>query len=114
MPWAKGVETIRFLARVPIDEEYVFFHHATRTLVVCDLLFNLPPAPTAWTKMWRKMNRVADGLAMSNVSRMFFNKECIRKRAPEIDKLNPENLIMCHGELVLGGAREKIAHALPK
>lgn len=114
MPWANGVDTIRFLARSPMDEEYVFFHHTTRTLVVCDLLFNLPPATTTWNKMWRKINRVGDGLAMSNVSRLLFDQNCVRLHAPEIDKLNPENLIMCHGEPILGQARDKISRALPQ
>jgi hypothetical protein len=110
-PWKAGVDTLRVQARAPVDEEYLFFHRASRTLVVCDLLFNLPAPERSWTRFWRRMNRVDDGLAMSRMVRLVFNKASTQETLDQIRKLNPDNLIMAHGLPITGGATERIMAA---
>jgi len=48
--WWPEVEVIR-IDGAPGMAESVFFHHPSRTLVVCDLLFHFPNPPSLWAKL---------------------------------------------------------------
>lgn len=48
--WLPEIEVIQ-VRGIPKMDEYVFFHHPSGTLVVCDLLFNFPEISSLWAKL---------------------------------------------------------------
>lgn len=103
------------------NKELVFFHKPTKTLIEADLMFNLPAteqysrsgvdATTGWatrlfgalqntkgTAIWQK-RLLWYGLSSSD--REGFNKSVRR-----IEGWGAENIVPCHGDVILGNGRE--------
>ncbi|MBA2524838.1 MAG: hypothetical protein H0V18_03500, partial [Pyrinomonadaceae bacterium] len=54
------------LAGMPKCREHLFFHRPSRTLIVCDCLFNFGKMPSKWTRFFlRNVMRLRDGIGMS-------------------------------------------------
>ncbi len=107
-PWAATVDTIRVKARPPLDEEYIFYHRVSRTVVITDFMFNVHNAGGAWNRFWLKLNGADRKLAMSRFGKLMYHPESTRETVEKILAWNPENLVVCHGEPVLGGAAPRI------
>ncbi len=109
-----------FLEMTP-NKEIAFFHKPSKTLINADLMFNLPAyeafsksgidATTGWTTrlftaltsakgsaIWQKR---LQWYAFSKSDRPGFNKSVQR-----INSWGPENIVMSHGETVVGDGKE--------
>lgn len=101
------------LQGLPGFNECVFFHPASRSLIVTDLCFNL-----------RKTRGLGPWLILSlfgtyqkfGVSRLYLggvkNKEAFKNSLREMMKFDFENLIMAHGEPLWGNAKPRLLNAL--
>jgi hypothetical protein len=91
-------------------EETVLFHTMSRTLIVCDLMMNMPPAETFWTKTFYKMNNMGDCCAPTRTLRWIFTKD--RKELlsfiEQIAELNPKRIVVNHGEIFEGEGGNQI------
>lgn len=112
-PWTSSTLTFRLTARRPLHEEFVFFHTPSKTLVVTDLLFNLQSEATGVQHFFRKLNNVDRGLAMSRLSQLTFNdRKALKNTLLQILDLKPANLIVAHGEPVIGDAEAQLRESL--
>ena len=102
--WAGELDVLR-LDGVKANE-HVVFHRASRTLIVCDLLFNFANAPgwTGWSA--RHVMRLRDGVGMS-----FFFRLMVRDRAAFTRSLRRmmewdfQRIIVGHGDIIDSDAR---------
>lgn len=98
---------------MPSINEAVFFHTESRSLVVCDLCFNMTKASGlgAWIilHLFGTYRRFA-------VSRFFqkriTDKEAFEKSLRKVFDYDFENILLTHGENLMGDAKNKLAQAL--
>lgn len=86
--------------------EVVFFHPATRTLILTDMAFNIRKAGF-FTKIVMSMNGGFGKLAVTRVLRSTFRDEKTVKASVEgLLEWDFERVIVAHGEVVESGGRE--------
>jgi hypothetical protein len=103
---------VRQVLGAPALDEFVFFHRATRTLLVTDLVFNIE-RPRGWfAHLLFFLAGTRKRFAASRAIR-FMVKDRARCQTSlrEILALPFETLIMAHGEIVRAEARARLAHA---
>lgn len=99
-PWSQE------LAQLPIEgapklNEYVFFHHATGTLIVTDLVFNMHDCPYLWSRLVFRMVGAYGKVAQSRLWR-WMTRDKHKKRA-SVEKVlawESKRLVMAHGQIV--------------
>ena len=99
--WAGELEVLP-LAGMPKVQEHVFFHRASRTMIVCDFLFNFGRSGSAWSRFFvRYVMGLKNGVGMSAFFRM-----SIKDRAAFIESVRPilacdfERIIVGHGDVI--------------
>lgn len=97
----------------PSVDEYVFFHRATRTLVVTDLVFNVRE-PNGWVaNLVLYLVGCRGRLAQSRMFRALVKDRVAAAASAERFLALPiETLVMAHGEVVRTDARSALARAL--
>ncbi|MES2568605.1 MAG: hypothetical protein V4710_00960 [Verrucomicrobiota bacterium] len=111
--WSGQVDVLP-IGGMPKGGEHLFFHRASKTLIVADLLFNQGSHASGWTLF---LLRVASGLKQyPGMSRIFIRQ--IRDRDAFVQSMRAlmewdfKRIIVAHGEIVEGGGRKKMADAL--
>lgn len=99
-PWAGDIETL-LVEGSPVHREAVFFHHASSTLILTDLIENFEPRRLPW--WFAAITRLA-GIAHPNGKmppdmRMTFWRGRARLRAAvdQMIRWEPEHVILAHG-----------------
>ena len=112
--WANQLDVLR-LDGVRANE-HVFFHRASRTLIVCDLFFNFGPTAPAWTR-WsaRHVMRLRDGMGMSVFFRLMIrDRAALAQSLRRMMEWNFERVIVGHGDLIPSDARRIVAEDLAR
>lgn len=99
--WEGELDVIA-IGGMPKIREHAFYHRPSKTLIIADLFFNLPPESGAWTLGFM---RVMAGIRRyPGMSRLF--RLCIKDRAAftasmrEIAGLDFEQIVVAHGDPV--------------
>jgi len=102
------------LAGMPKVQEYLLYHRASRTLIVCDCLFNFGESVSAWRRFFgRHVMGLRYGVGMS----LFF-RLMIKDRAAFEESLRPvlgwdfDRIIVAHGEIIVSDAKERVSELL--
>ncbi|WP_413288014.1 DUF4336 domain-containing protein [Bdellovibrio sp. HCB337] len=112
-PWSAFVDMVSIHAKPPMFEEVIFFHKASKTVVVTDMLFNFHKFDSWFQALIARINGGYKRLAMTRLGRVFFNdKESLHKAASRILTWNPENLVVAHGDIVVGHAHNVLQEPL--
>jgi hypothetical protein len=99
-PWKAEIETIA-VAGAPKFRESVFFHHATRTLFVTDLLFNLRDVGGWLAPIALRMMGVHRRLAQSRAWRFTVkDRAAFAESGKRIVGLGAKRLVVAHGEVI--------------
>lgn len=107
--WAKDLEQVYFSARR--ENEVVFFHTRTRTLLCCDALLNLSDHGPRTTRAaaWLMGNK-APGIG--HLERfMIRDRALARRQADRILQWDIDKIVLSHGGLIERGGREVMRHA---
>jgi hypothetical protein len=111
--WAGELDVFP-LAGMPRVQEHVMYHRPSRTLIVCDLLFNLGSSDSAWTRfLVRNVMGLRNGIGMS-----FFFRIMIRDRTAWKESMQPilacefDRIIVGHGEIIDQNAPQVLREAL--
>jgi hypothetical protein len=111
-PWSEGLDAME-VAGAPKMGEFVFHHTPSGTLVTTDLVFNVADPKGAMTKVVMGMMGTRGRLAKSRIWRFLIKDRAAHQSSLDaILKADFDRLIMAHGEVVEGGARDALAHAL--
>jgi hypothetical protein len=99
-PWRAEIETIA-IAGAPKFRESVFFHRATRTLFVTDLLFNLHDVGGWLAPLALRMMGVHNRLAQSRAWRFTVkDRAAFADAGRRILALGAKRLVVAHGDVV--------------
>ncbi len=112
--WGDEIEHVIFRGSFFLDE-VVFFHRASRTALVCDLIQRFDPAAmTGWRGAWMKLW----GLVGEDGSTPLEWRASYWRRAPAREALehalawNPDRLLIAHGMQPTENGRDALARGL--
>ncbi len=113
--WAGEIDVLP-VDGMPKVHEHVFLHRQTRTLIVADLVFNLPPDAPGWTRFF--MRWVSGMRTFPDISRIF--RLCIRDRTAFAHSLKQilacdfDRMIVGHGRVIEADARQQLQSLLER
>jgi hypothetical protein len=107
--WAADLDQVYFSARR--ENEVVFFHPRSRTMICCDALLNLSGHRSAVTRaVARLMGNTAPGI--DHLERfMIRDRGLARRQVERILAWDIGAIVLAHGDLVTGDGREVVRRA---
>ena len=106
--WRDEVAQVFFRGR-PYENEVVFFHRASRTLVMCDLAFNFGPRSPAPTRFLMKLLRSYGRLAPSTLDPLLIrDRRAARESLERILAWDFDRIIVAHGDVLESGGHETL------
>ena len=97
--WPAGIRAFR-IEGAPFVSEFVFYHAASKSLLVTDLIFNLPGPPSTWLSRW--IMRIFAGwkgpARGKEWSLLIRNKKAFAASIDPLRELDIERIIPCHGD----------------
>lgn len=111
-PYAKDLETI-FIRGAGKLSESVFYHPATRTLIVTDLVFNMRRTVGLLAPITYRLIGIHDRFTTSRFwTKLTDEPTLVRESLNEILRLDFDRLVMAHGEILTKDAKGALAKAL--
>jgi len=108
--WRGQVDQVFFRGR-PYENEVVFFHRASRTLILCDLAFNFGPRaalPTRWLmQLLRSYGRFGPSTLDPWLIR---DRGAARASLERILSWDFDRVVVAHGDVLEHGGREALRH----
>ena len=102
-----------FIEGTPNFNECVFLHRKTKTLIVQDLCFNLQKQHTWGARILFGLFGTYNRFAISRLLKFLMaDKAAFRQSVQNLLNQDFENIIMAHGEIVLGNGKELLRKAL--
>lgn len=95
----------------PLTNEVVVFHAASRTLVVADLVFNIPATAPWGTRAAMRALGGYPGCRTTVIERAGMKREPARRELGEIASLDFDRLVMSHGDVVETGGPDAFRSA---
>ncbi len=98
---------------LPIFNEVIFLHRATRTLIVTDLVFNVYEADGVLAPVLMRLNGMWKRFGPSRALRVMMsrNRERAKEDLKRIQQWNYDRVIMAHGRVLESGGREAMERA---
>jgi hypothetical protein len=112
--WAADIDQVIFRGSFAM-EEVVFFHRASRTAIVCDLIQRHDEATmTGWKGMLMRLDSLVgkDGSTPREWRASFLRRKKAREAREKVLSWSPERLLIAHGECAQSGASPVIDRAL--
>jgi hypothetical protein len=109
--WTGEIEQ-HLVRGVPALNEVLFFHVPSRTLLVTDLVFNVPRSDVAGARMFYAMVGAADRFAPHRIVRLAFrDKTAARRSIDTVLDWDFDRVVVSHGRVLENGGREKFRAA---
>ena len=108
--WRGEIDQVFFGAR-SLENEVVFFHRASRTLLCADAVFNLGTHPSRFTRL------VALLMGSRQPGATIFERVLIRDRAAAREQVgrmlawDADRIVLAHGDIIETGGREVLRRA---
>lgn len=107
--WSRDLSQVYFSARR--ENEVVFFHERSRTMICSDALLNLSRHPAASTRVVaRVMGNRGPGFGWPE-RLMIRDRGLARRQVDRILAWDIDKIVLAHGDLVEGGGRETVRRA---
>ncbi len=106
----KGVLEQVVIRGVPLSNEVVFFHPASRTLIATDLAFNIGPDRSALTRLAFRLSGAYGRLAPTYMERLLVrDRASFRASLERVLEWPFERVIVAHGTVLETGGRRELA-----
>ena len=106
--WRDQVDQVFFRGR-PYENEVVFFHRASRTLILCDLAFNFGPRAAAPTRLLMRLLRSYGHFGPSTLDPLLIrDRRAARQSLERILAWNFDGVVVAHGDVLERGGREAL------
>jgi hypothetical protein len=106
--WRDEVDQVFFRGR-PYENEVVFLHRASRTLLLCDLAFNFGPRAAFRTRVLMKLLRSYGRFGPSRLDPLLIrDREAARASLERILAWDFDRVVVAHGEVLESGGREAL------
>ena len=112
--WASDIDQVIFRGSLAM-EEVVFFHRASRTAIICDLVQRHPEATmTGWKGMLMRLDSLVGdhGSTPREWRASFIRRKKARAARDKVLGWQPEKLLIAHGDCAQTGAATIIERAL--
>ena len=107
-PWKGEVDQVFFRGR-PYENEVVFFHRASRTLILCDLAFNFGPRAAAPTRLLMKLLRSYGHFGPSKLDPLLIrDRRAARQSLERILAWDFDRVVVAHGDVLESGGRDAL------
>ena len=107
-PWKDEVDQVCFRGR-PYENEVVFCHRASRTLIMCDLAFNIGPRDAASTRWLMKLIRSYGRFGPSTLDPLLIrDRQAARQSLERILAWDFDRVVVAHGDVLESGGREAL------
>ena len=112
VPWRRDLSYVT-VQGIPRLNECAFFHPASGSLILADLLFNIERHNSAFIKMAARLGGFYRKLAMPSDIKWFLirDKEAFRRSIQNVLSFPFANVVIGHGGNVIGGGREAFGRA---
>jgi len=106
--WRDEVAQVFFRGR-PYENEVVFFHRASRTLILCDLAFNFGPRAAAPTRFLMRLLRSYGRFGPSKLDPFLIrDRVAARQSLERILAWDFDRVVVAHGDVLESGGREAL------
>jgi len=112
--WSEEIDQVIFRGSLAM-EEVAFFHKASRTAIICDLIQRFDPERmTGWKGMLMRLDSLVGkhGSTPREWRASFLRRGPARAARQKLLDWNPERLLIAHGACAQSGATEIIRKAL--
>jgi hypothetical protein len=110
-PWDEDLSPF-FIRGLPIINETVWFHRASRSLIITDLLFCFAGSNAMPLRLVARALGVLDELAMSRTMKLAVrDKDALIASLKPILDLPVERVILAHDQVITSAARERLSRA---
>ena len=108
--WQDQLEQLE-VQGIPELNEVVFFHPATRTLILTDLCFNIREG-TLWTRLFFTLNGAWDRFTPTRIFQHFIqDRVAFRASIERILRWDFDRIIISHGEIIERDGKERFRAA---
>lgn len=109
--WKGDLEELA-IPGAPKVNETVFFHPASRALILTDFCFNFDPPPGGWTGIFLRLAGAYGRLSVSRLMRsMLKDRQALRPAIEEILNWDFDRIIVTHGQNVVENAKPRFIAA---
>jgi hypothetical protein len=106
--WKDEVDQVFFRGR-PYENEVVFLHRASRTLILCDLAFNFGPRAAAPTRLLMRLLRSYGRFGPSRLDPLLIrDRRAARQSLERILAWDFDRVVVAHGDVLESGGREAL------
>jgi hypothetical protein len=106
--WKGQLDQVFFRGR-PYENEVVFFHRASRTLILCDLAFNFGPRSAAPTRLLMRLLRSYGRFGPSKLDPLLIrDRRAARQSLERILGWDFDRVVVAHGDVLESGGREAL------
>lgn len=108
--WRDDIDQVFFGART-LENEVVFFHRPTRTIILCDAIFNLGTHPSPLTRVVSFLMGGREPGATWLERIMIRNRGAAREQIGRMLAWNAERIVLAHGDIIPSGGRAVLERA---
>lgn len=108
--WRDDLDQVFFGAR-SLENEVVFFHRRTRTLVCADFIFNLARHPSRLTRVVTLLMGHKEPGATLLERVLIRDRKRAREEVDRIQAWNPERIVLAHGDVIDRGGSDVVRNA---
>jgi hypothetical protein len=106
--WRGEVDQVFFRGR-PFENEVVFLHRASRTLMMCDLAFNFGPRAAAPTRFLMRLIRSYGRFGPSTLDPWLIrDRRAARESLERILAWDFDRVVVAHGDVLESGGRDAL------
>jgi hypothetical protein len=110
-PWSGQIDQVCFQGANTVNE-VVFFHRASRTLLLTDLAFNFQHTNSLWTKFWLKVDGAYRTFGPSRMVRVLIrDREAARRSMDEVLSWDFDRVIVTHGIVLQQSGKRMVRSA---
>jgi hypothetical protein len=108
--WRGELDQVFFGAR-SLENEVVFFHRPSHTLICADAIFNLGTHPSRFTRVVARLmgSRKPGATLLERV--LIRDRVAAREQVDRMLAWNADRIILAHGDIIESGGREVLRRA---
>jgi len=111
LPWSQDLESV-FVAGLPVLNETVWFHVASGTLIVTDLLFSFARSNSIFMRTIARLLGVCDRLGMSRTMKWSVkSRDDFKLSINQIESWDINRIILAHDQIIEHEAKQKLINA---
>lgn len=110
-PWADAGIDLLATRSLPFNDEVVFLHRPSRTLILSDLLFNIGAETPGGTRVALRCAGLGSGPQTSLLERVLMKRDLAREELREILDWDFDRVVLAHGSVIEADGKRALRQA---